>query len=313
MLLLRFRQYRENLQEREYLGSVTRLAAEFLCPDSKTSCFDLSEDITLTETLLSTLCSYVVDQLSKYVFYVEVVLDGEDLVTTKTQRELATGRWRSALQQRSRVDGILEDFEDAESAAAGSRLISLYNCYDAVQAASTGQWQGGNIPLIRPSIHPSTHSFINPPVHSFIHTSIRPSIHPSMQFIHPSTDTDTHPSIQPSIHPSINPSTHSTHPSIHPSIHPYMHPSFILTHQSQFTPLIGTGVTLCSFCSYTCTSTTQARAFSVVGPSVLNGLPLLQRLLLRIISDTFYSSLKTLLFSRARGRPQSTSRSRGVR
>jgi len=46
--------------------------------------------------------------------------------------------------------------------------------------------------------------------------------------------------------------------------------------------------------------TTQARAFSVVGPSVWNGLPLSQRLLSRILSDTFYSSLKTLLFSRAR-------------
>src|SRR6218665_1930542 len=46
-------------------------------------------------------------------------------------------------------------------------------------------------------------------------------------------------------------------------------------------------------------STTQARAFSVVGPSVWNGLPLAQRLP-RILSDTFYSSLKTLLFSRAR-------------
>src|SRR6218665_1571688 len=40
--------------------------------------------------------------------------------------------------------------------------------------------------------------------------------------------------------------------------------------------------------------------FSVVGPSVWNGLPLSQRLLPRILSDTFYSSLKTLLFSRAR-------------
>ena len=47
------------------------------------------------------------------------------------------------------------------------------------------------------------------------------------------------------------------------------------------------------------TSTTQARAFLVVGPSVWNGLPLSQRLLPRILSDTFYSSLKILLFSRA--------------
>ena len=37
-------------------------------------------------------------------------------------------------------------------------------------------------------------------------------------------------------------------------------------------------------------STTQARAFSVVGPSVWNGLLLSQRLLLRILSDTVFSS-----------------------
>src|SRR6218665_1431486 len=54
------------------------------------------------------------------------------------------------------------------------------------------------------------------------------------------------------------------------------------------------------FVPFARTSTTQARAFLLVGPSVWNGLPLSQRLLPRILSDTFYSSLKTLLFSRAR-------------
>src|SRR6218665_3589007 len=49
------------------------------------------------------------------------------------------------------------------------------------------------------------------------------------------------------------------------------------------------------FVPFARTTTTQARAFSVVGPSVWNGLPLSQRLLPRILSDTFYSSLKTLL------------------
>src|SRR6218665_3063483 len=40
------------------------------------------------------------------------------------------------------------------------------------------------------------------------------------------------------------------------------------------------------FVPFTRTSTTQARAFSVVGPFVWNGLPLSQRLLPRILSDT---------------------------
>jgi len=46
--------------------------------------------------------------------------------------------------------------------------------------------------------------------------------------------------------------------------------------------------------------TTAVRAFSVVGSSVWNGLPLALRLLSRILSDTFYSSLETLPVSRAR-------------
>ena|SRR6218665_1822824 len=45
-------------------------------------------------------------------------------------------------------------------------------------------------------------------------------------------------------------------------------------------------------------STRQTRAFSVVGPSVWNGLPLVLRVLPRVHSDTFFSSLKSVLFSR---------------
>ena len=47
------------------------------------------------------------------------------------------------------------------------------------------------------------------------------------------------------------------------------------------------------------TATKQNRAFSVVGPSLWNGLPLALRLHPRIHSESFYSCLKTVLFSRA--------------
>ena len=43
----------------------------------------------------------------------------------------------------------------------------------------------------------------------------------------------------------------------------------------------------------------QNRAFSVVGPTVWNGLPLELRLLPRTLSDLFYVNLKTVLFGRA--------------
>src|SRR6218665_2090832 len=61
----------------------------------------------------------------------------------------------------------------------------------------------------------------------------------------------------------------------------------------QFTPIIGTGVTLCSFCSY----------IHNPGPCILSGWPLCVEwasVVAKILSDTFYFSLKTLLFSRAR-------------
>src|SRR6218665_2609452 len=78
-------------------------------------------------------------------------------------------------------------------------------------------------------------------------------------------------------------------------------PRSLLSHpghqRSQFTPLSGTGVTLCSFCSYPHNPS----------PCILGGWPLcvewasvVAKIAPRILSDTFYSSLKTLLFSRAR-------------
>ena len=47
------------------------------------------------------------------------------------------------------------------------------------------------------------------------------------------------------------------------------------------------------------TSKMLARAFLVVRLSVWNGLPLALQLLLRVLSDAFYSSLLTVLISRA--------------
>src|SRR6218665_4002478 len=54
------------------------------------------------------------------------------------------------------------------------------------------------------------------------------------------------------------------------------------------------------FVPFARTSTHQTRSFSVVGPSVWNGLPLALRLLPRVHSDAFISSLRTALFSRVR-------------
>src|SRR6218665_1873555 len=61
--------------------------------------------------------------------------------------------------------------------------------------------------------------------------------------------------------------------------------------------IIGKGVTLCSFCSY----------LHNPGPCILGGWPLclkwasfVARTASQDLSGTFYSSLKTLLFSRAR-------------
>src|SRR6218665_1285390 len=47
------------------------------------------------------------------------------------------------------------------------------------------------------------------------------------------------------------------------------------------------------------TATRQKRAFSIVGPSVWNGLPSDLRSLPRDLSSSFYKLLKTLLFGRS--------------
>src|SRR6218665_1887040 len=46
-------------------------------------------------------------------------------------------------------------------------------------------------------------------------------------------------------------------------------------------------------------ATRQKRAFSIVGPSIWNGLPSYLRSLPRDLSSSFYKLLKTLLFGRA--------------
>src|SRR6218665_1891494 len=46
------------------------------------------------------------------------------------------------------------------------------------------------------------------------------------------------------------------------------------------------------------TSARQKRAFALVGPSILNGLPLSTRSLPRILSQTFLSQLRAVLFGR---------------
>src|SRR6218665_1349675 len=56
------------------------------------------------------------------------------------------------------------------------------------------------------------------------------------------------------------------------------------------------GLLLVPFAS---TSAKQSRAFSVVGPSIWNGLPSQLRTLPRALSPAFFSQLKTALFSRA--------------
>src|SRR6218665_2049723 len=47
------------------------------------------------------------------------------------------------------------------------------------------------------------------------------------------------------------------------------------------------------------TSAKQSRAFSVVGPSICNGLPSQLRIFPRALSPAFFSQLKTALFIRA--------------
>src|SRR6218665_3374904 len=79
----------------------------------------------------------------------------------------------------------------------------------------------------------------------------------------------------------------------------YLRDLCLLSHlwyqRSQLPQLNGTGAVLCVHVARN--STRQTLALSVVGPSVWNRLQLAPRLFPMILSDTFYSSLKTALLA----------------
>ena len=155
--------------------NLSRLISGLLCVDPLTACLplDFVADVGVNVSTSSSaavaaaraayirvIADYVLRHLSWYVISRTLVTAGEDIVVTKSQRELAIGRRRDVnvtssssafvdddvkTAERRRHcggDGILEHYETADGASKGSCLIAVYNCYDAIQAFSNGEWAG---------------------------------------------------------------------------------------------------------------------------------------------------------------------------
>lgn len=148
ILLLRFKRCFELQKGSRYyqqqLQKLYRQAASLLCSDADNSCFDIPKEVVSVAHLLI-LHDYAVKHLTQYVFYAEFLVSGEDLVTTRSQRQLTRGRSRNlglSTAAMTSVAGVVEDFGDREAASRLSPVVAVYNCYDAVQAATSGLWRG---------------------------------------------------------------------------------------------------------------------------------------------------------------------------
>ena len=110
----------------------TGVVAAALC--SSSSCFALPPDQRVAATYVRVLSAYVKTHLAVYAFHRAVSIPDNDLVVTRSQSRLAFGDGRSG-------SGILEHYVDAAAASNDSRLVTVYNCYDAILAVSNGYWE----------------------------------------------------------------------------------------------------------------------------------------------------------------------------
>ena len=114
----------------------TGVVAAALCSTSSgsSSCFALPPDQRLAATYVRVLSAYVKTHLAAYAFHRAVSIPGNDLVVRRSQSRLALGDGRIG-------SGILEHYVDAAAASNDSRLVTVYNCYDAILAVSNGHWE----------------------------------------------------------------------------------------------------------------------------------------------------------------------------
>jgi len=109
--------------------------AAALCPDQDVdSCFPAFRARRSAAAYVRVLSAYVTMHLAAYAFYRAVHAPGNDLVVSRSQSRLALGDHQYG-------SAILEHYVDASSASNGSRLVAVYNCYDAIYAVSNGHWE----------------------------------------------------------------------------------------------------------------------------------------------------------------------------
>lgn len=116
----------------------------YLCQDKNHSCIDLSvvDDMT-RQAFVSSLHDYM-SYMMTYVHHVTVELSDNDLITIRSQDDLARGYVHKEFltDEVLNVPGVLPHVNWNEPVRHQAPSVTLSNCYEKVDAASNFHWRG---------------------------------------------------------------------------------------------------------------------------------------------------------------------------
>ena len=123
--------------------------AKYLCTNASESCLFFPEESNVRLAYAQAVHDYIFDHLVHYVFHLTVILNKDDIVVSKNQRSLALGYFLNETSnftsyESNFVPGILEHADSIKSRLwyILRKKITLYNCYDTVEAETNFMWKG---------------------------------------------------------------------------------------------------------------------------------------------------------------------------
>ena len=132
-----------------HVTNVTDCIARYLCINNATACFSLPVNPYYQNAYIFAIHEYLTTHWTRYALYRQVVSQNRGLVTTRPQSELALGYHLVNLTEDLDADpreyfvpGILEHTDLAADVRWKSKKITMYNCYDTVEAQTNFFWKG---------------------------------------------------------------------------------------------------------------------------------------------------------------------------
>ena len=121
----------------------------YLCTNISGSCLTFPQENNLRLAYAHAVHDYIFYHLVHFVLHSTVILNKDDIVVSKSQRSLALGYYLNETSnfhsyESNFVPGILEHADSIKDPSwyILRKRISLYNCYDTVEAETNFMWNG---------------------------------------------------------------------------------------------------------------------------------------------------------------------------